>query len=159
MAPTADRSAPLRSAAAAHRRAADSLTVQRLRLMRTITAQPGELHTAVRELIVRLREAADCLDRHATALDHRFGRRMGGYDGAGFLGTGGEAAQWVARRSGALWDLRSRDLTGIAPGLGSMSASAVSERLGAGEAIGRAPMPPRGRVPAAPTPEPIEEDD
>ncbi|MGP9537684.1 hypothetical protein ACT3SP_06705 [Brachybacterium sp. AOP43-C2-M15] len=117
----------LRGQAAALRRAADRLTLLRLRLSHVLVDASRSVHPGTRELGERLhdrwtqseypelgrlasglRAAAKRLDEAALIAERRSGRRMGGYAGAGFLGRGDEArlhvedvAAFVGGRHGA----------------------------------------------------------
>jgi hypothetical protein len=105
----------LRAQAAALRRAADRLTLLRLRLANTIvdlsraedpaTQEVGqEIHERwtldqypeLGRIASGLRTGAKRMDETAVAAERSSGRRLGGYAGAGFLGTGDEARQHVA---------------------------------------------------------------
>lgn len=104
----------LRALADAQRRAADRLTLLRLRLANTLaesvrseeprTREIGERiherwtleeHPELGRLASGLRAAAKRLEESATQVERRSGRRMGGYTGAGFLGRGREASRHV----------------------------------------------------------------
>lgn len=104
----------LRHQAAALRRAADRVTLLRLRLSASLTslasaADAGAGHSgdALRErwsqhedlelgrVVTGLRSCARHLDDVAVAGERAEGRRMGGYQGAGFLGRGDEAIAQV----------------------------------------------------------------
>lgn len=104
----------LRGQAAALRRAADRLTILRLRLANTIVDVSRAEDDATRRLGERiherwtleeypelgriaggLRTSATLLDEVAVSSERRSGRRLGGYAGAGFLGTGDEAHRHV----------------------------------------------------------------
>ena len=105
----------MREQAASLRRAADRLTLLRLRLANTLadltraedaaTRRLGEElheHWSLEEypelgrLTGGLRASARRLDQAALAAERRSGRRLGGYAGAGFLGRGDEAHRHVA---------------------------------------------------------------
>lgn len=111
---TADPRA-LRGHADALRRAADRLTLLRLRLANTVVDLSGTEDAATRALGERihehwtleeypelgriasgLRSSARRLDAAAVAAERSSGRRLGGYSGAGFLGRGGDAHRHVA---------------------------------------------------------------
>ena len=111
---TADPRA-MRGHADALRRAADRLTLLRLRLANTVVDLSAAEDGATRELgeriherwILReypelgriasgLRASARRLDAAAVAAERSTGRRLGGYSGAGFLGRGDEAHRHVA---------------------------------------------------------------
>ena len=104
----------LRGHAGALRRAADRLTLLRLRLSNTIgdvassedpTARRigEEIHErwSTREyaglgrIVTGMRSSAAQLEEIATATERSAGRRLGGYAGAGFLGRGEEAHRHV----------------------------------------------------------------
>ncbi|WP_114856510.1 hypothetical protein [Brachybacterium sp. YJGR34] len=117
----------LRNQAAALRHAADRLTLLRLRLANAIAetnrAEDPRARALGEQVHARwshaespelgriangLRASADRLDRIATAEERRGGRRLGGYQGAGFLGRGDDAhrhvgavAAFVGTRHGA----------------------------------------------------------
>lgn len=109
----------LRGQAAALRRAADRLTLLRLRLANTIAGVARAEDAATRELGERLharwtgteypelgriagglRSSAAVLEEVAVRLERRSGRRLGGYAGAGFLGRGDEALRHVGDVAG-----------------------------------------------------------
>ncbi|HLQ80754.1 MAG TPA: hypothetical protein VK122_06630 [Brachybacterium sp.] len=111
---TADPRA-MRGQADALRRAADRLTILRLRLANTVVDLSGAEDAATRALGERvherwtleeypelgriatgLRSSARRLDAAAVAAERSTGRRLGGYAGAGFLGRGDEAHRHVA---------------------------------------------------------------
>lgn len=159
----------LRELARAHRSAADRVTVLRLRSVRRGALGPGPLHrgqeeerlldaleTRMRGLTRDLRTVAGVLDAAAEQQDRLSGRRMGGYAGAGFLGTGAAAADRLAQ--GPLPG-RSRGETAPEPALlpGALTALGISDSLGAGATLpgwGAAPGPTR----SLPTPIPEDED-
>lgn len=104
----------LRALADAQRRAADRLTLLRLRLANTLAGAAGaedarlraigvqvherwtlEEHPALGRVATGLRAAATRLEDAAIAAERRSGRRLGGYAGAGFLGRGDEAGRHV----------------------------------------------------------------
>ena len=104
----------LRGHAGALRRAADRLTLLRLRLSNTIgdvsaSEEPvarrigEEIHErwSTREyaelgrIVTGMRSSAAQLEQIATATERSAGRRLGGYTGAGFLGRGDEAHRHV----------------------------------------------------------------
>lgn len=104
----------LREQAAALRRAADRLTLLRLRLAHVIvevsraqdvgTQELGEQiherwtaqqYPELGRIAGGLRGAARRLDEAALVAERRSGRRLGGYAGAGFLGRGDEARRHV----------------------------------------------------------------
>ncbi|APX34338.1 hypothetical protein BH708_18315 [Brachybacterium sp. P6-10-X1] len=117
----------LREHAAVLRHGADRLTLLRLRLANTIVdvTRSGDATTRrigeeVRErwtdqpylelgrIAAGLRASARRLDRIATVGERTSGRRLGGYEGAGFLGRGddahrhvGEVAEFVGTARGA----------------------------------------------------------
>ena len=117
----------LRALAATLRRGADRLTLLRLRLANTVvelTRVEGEAARALGEQLhehwtlhqhrelgavaSRLRADAKRLEAAALEAERRSGRRLGGYAGAGFLGTGDDArqhletvAEFVGARQGA----------------------------------------------------------
>ena len=117
----------LREHAVALRHGADRLTLLRLRLANTIVDVTRSEDAATRRLGERVREcwtdqqytelgriasglrtSASRLDEVATAGERSSGRRLGGYQGAGFLGRGddahrhvGEVAEFVGTASGA----------------------------------------------------------
>lgn len=117
----------LRAHAAALRHGADRLTLLRLRLANTIvdvtrsedpaTRRLGEQirecwtdqqYTELGRLAAGLRTSAKRLDEVAVADERTSGRRLGGYQGAGFLGRGddahrhvGEVAEFVGTTRGA----------------------------------------------------------
>ncbi|ATG52684.1 hypothetical protein CFK38_14985 [Brachybacterium vulturis] len=105
----------MRGQAEALRRAADRLTILRLRLANAIadlsiaeeggTRQVGaEIHEhwtreeypELGRIASGLRASARRLDATAIAAERSTGRRLGGYTGAGFLGRGDEAHRHVA---------------------------------------------------------------
>lgn len=105
----------LRGQAAAMRRAADRFTLMRLRLANSIAETASSPDAPTRDFsedlrhrwndeeyielgrIARsLRTGAKELDAAATGLERTTGRRLGGYQGAGFLGRGQEAQHHVA---------------------------------------------------------------
>ena len=111
---TADPHA-MRGQADALRRAADRLTILRLRLANTVVDLSRAEDHATRALGERvherwtleeypelgriatgLRASARRLDAAAVAAERSTGRRLGGYAGAGFLGRGDEAHRHVA---------------------------------------------------------------
>ena len=111
---TADPHA-MRGQADALRRAADRLTILRLRLANTVVDLSRAEGRATRALGERvherwtleeypelgriatgLRASARRLDAAAVAAERSTGRRLGGYAGAGFLGRGDEAHRHVA---------------------------------------------------------------
>ena len=111
---TADPRA-MRGHAEALRRAADRLTILRLRLANTVADLSGAEDGAARSLGERLHErwtlqeypelgriatglrtSARRLDAAALAAERSSARRLGGYSGAGFLGRGDEAHRHVA---------------------------------------------------------------
>ncbi|MFC7374052.1 hypothetical protein ACFQS2_08300 [Brachybacterium sp. GCM10030267] len=104
----------LRAQAGALRRAADRLTLVRLRLANTIgdVARSGseptrrlgedlherwtsEVYPELGRIVSGLRSSATQLDEVATVHERSSGRRLGGYAGAGFLGRGEEAHRHV----------------------------------------------------------------
>lgn len=104
----------LRGLADAQRRAADRLTLLRLRLANTLaevarsedpaTRRTGERiherwtleeHAELGRVATGLRAAARRLDEAAVVAERSSGRRLGGYLGAGFLGTGDDAHRHV----------------------------------------------------------------
>ena len=104
----------LRGLAEAQRRAADRLTLLRLRLANTLADAARSEDPQLREIGARaherwtleehpelgrlaagLRAAATRLDDAAVLAERRSGRRLGGYTGAGFLGRGEEASRHV----------------------------------------------------------------
>src|SRR5699024_5214144 len=104
----------LREHATALRHGADRLTLLRLRLSNTIADVTRAEHTAARRLgeqvrarwtdqehlelgrvAAGLRAGAKRLDGIATAVERTSGRRLGGYEGAGFLGRGDDAHRHV----------------------------------------------------------------
>ncbi|MGY5763992.1 hypothetical protein ACXET9_02165 [Brachybacterium sp. DNPG3] len=104
----------LRRQAAALRRAADRMTLLRLRLSASLTrladveepaaARSGAALRArwnqqedveLGRVVAGLRSCAAHLETAATAGERASGRRMGGYQGAGFLGRGDEAVAQV----------------------------------------------------------------
>lgn len=104
----------LRDHADALRRAADRLTLLRLRVSNLILEVTRSADTASRRtaevvherwtteeyaqlgrIATGLRTSAKQLDDQATSLERATGRRMGGYSGAGFLGRGDEARHHV----------------------------------------------------------------
>jgi hypothetical protein len=104
----------LRGQAAALRRAADRLTILRLRVANTIAGLARAEDPATRGLGARiharwtateqpelgriaggLRSSAAVLEEVAVRVERRCGRRLGGYAGAGFLGRGDEALRHV----------------------------------------------------------------
>lgn len=105
----------LRRHAADTRRAADRLTLLRLRLARQAAELPdgvgsraGDLDGDLSRLTRGLRGFAAGLDAAATTRERASGRRLGGYGGAGFLGRGdaahaqvGEVARFVGTDHGA----------------------------------------------------------
>lgn len=109
----------LRGQAAALRRAADRLTILRLRLSDTIADAARAEDAATRELGARLharwrgteypelgriagglRSSAAVLEEVAVRVERRSGRRLGGYAGAGFLGRGDDALRHVGDVAG-----------------------------------------------------------
>lgn len=109
----------LRAHAAALRRGADRLTLVRLRLTNTVvelTRAEGEAtrtlgeqvheqwtlqqHPALGRVASGLRARAKQLDAAALEAERRSGRRLGGYAGAGFLGTGDDAHQHLEAVAG-----------------------------------------------------------
>src|SRR5690606_5591273 len=91
-----------------HRRAADRLTLLRLRLARGMSAlAEGEGTSTVHERWVQevypalgratqeLRVRRRLLEQQADAAERAGGRRMGGYQGAGFLGRGDRAREQI----------------------------------------------------------------
>lgn len=104
----------LRDHADALRRAADRVTLLRLRVSNAIlevtrsddeaarrTAEDvherwtTEEYTRLGRIATGLRTSARQLEEQATSLERTSGRRMGGYGGAGFLGRGDEARYHV----------------------------------------------------------------
>ncbi|MFC0675847.1 hypothetical protein [Brachybacterium hainanense] len=99
----------LRELAAAQGRAADRITLLRLRLARVLSSaaatgpeggrlQADWLHRVyprLGELSRALRVSQEDLRRHADRLERGRGRRLGGYAGAGFLGRGDRAREQV----------------------------------------------------------------
>lgn len=104
----------MRGQAQSLRRAADRLTILRLRLANTIVELSGAEDEEVRALgeeihaqwtaeeypelgriASGLRASARRLDAAALAAERTTGRRLGGYSGAGFLGRGDEAQHHV----------------------------------------------------------------
>lgn len=105
----------LRGRADALRRAADRLTILRLRLANSLVDATRVEDPSLRERVQglherwtleqypqmgriarRLRSSAKQLDAVAVAAERSSGRRLGGYAGAGFLGRGDEAHRHVA---------------------------------------------------------------
>lgn len=147
----AGRPQDLRTLAEAHRRAADRLTLLRLRLTRgmsdlTGTGRPAGTAAPVQEELAAARArwveevspalgrtAQDLralrlrLEQQADAAERAGGRRMGGYQGAGFLGRGDRAREQVRQ-----------------------VAEFPGHRLGA--SIGGWPLPAAGTGPAMPHP-------
>lgn len=104
----------LRDHAGALRRAADRLTLLRLRLSNTIGDVSGSEDPTARRIgeetherwstreyaelgriVTGMRSSAAQLEETATATERSAGRRLGGYAGAGFLGQGDEAHRHV----------------------------------------------------------------
>ncbi|GAA1721025.1 hypothetical protein [Brachybacterium phenoliresistens] len=119
--------------AAAHRRAADRLTLLRLRLARGMSALEGgvvhetwveEVYPGIGALVRALRADHDRLEAEAAAAERASGRRMGGYAGAGFLGRGDRAREQVEQVRQVI-AFRGHDL---------------------GASIGGYPLSPRGRA-------------
>lgn len=100
----------LRGYASSLRRAADRLTLLRLRLANTISEVTRSEHPAARRIgeqtherwsaheygelgrvVTGLRASAAWLDEIAATQERSSGRRLGGYAGAGFLGRGDDA--------------------------------------------------------------------
>jgi len=127
----------LHELAAEHRRAADRLTLLRLRLARGMSALDGgagggavheawveEVYPGIGALVRSLRAGHDRLEAAAASAERASGRRMGGYAGAGFLGRGDRAREQVEQVLQVI-AFRGHDL---------------------GASIGGYPLSPRGRA-------------
>ncbi len=105
----------LRAQAVQLRRAADRISLLRLRITNTFAQGTGSGNEPAREIYTdlqqrwntvqysalgtigtTLRRSAKALDSRALAAERSSGRRLGGYAGAGFLGSGREASVRVS---------------------------------------------------------------
>lgn len=141
----------LRDQAAAMRRAADRVTLMRLRLANSIAETASSQDAATRDLgedlrhrwndqeyvelgrIARsLRTGAKELEAAATGLERTTGRRMGGYQGAGFLGRGQQAQQHVASVAHFVGSQQGASIGGypLAPGHAGSPAPSLGDTLG-----------------------------
>ena len=147
---TADPRA-MRGQADALRRAADRLTILRLRLANTVVDLSRAEDHATRALGERvherwtleeypelgriatgLRSSARRLDAAAVAAERSTGRRLGGYAGAGFLGRGDEAHRHVADVAAFVGTAQGASIGGfpLAPGPAVSPAPSLADTLG-----------------------------
>ncbi len=137
----------VRELAQTFRRAADRLVLLRLRLAHRLAGPTDAAEAAgplgrwspehaprLGELAGRLRGASRALLDAAEAIERTHGSRLGGYGGAGYLGSGDEA---VRRLRASTRQPRERSgtgevLGGLAAGLGApvLPGRAASHRLG-----------------------------